>query len=93
MEENKKSEFLSKVEAFAKEVSEMTKVKGTKRSILVLAADSVGIDGETRQIIGVAGNGDSLVHSIAKFASQEDTKPLLKAGLKLSMIEDIANKS
>lgn len=92
MEENKKSAFLSKVEEFAKEMQEMVSAKDAKRSIIILATESVENEEAMQQIIGVAGNGQELTRSIAKFANQEDTRPLLKRGLELSMVEAIAEK-
>lgn len=92
MEENKKSTFLSKVEEFVKEMQETVSAKDAKRSIIVLATESVENEDAMKQIIGVAGNGKALVTSIAKFANQEDTRPLLKKGLELSMVEAIAEK-
>lgn len=92
MEENKKSAFLSKVEEFAKEMQETVSAKDAKRSIIILATESVENEDAMKQIIGVAGNGQELTRSIAKFANQEDTRPLLKRGLELSMIEAMADK-
>lgn len=92
MKENKKSEFLSKVEEFAKETQEMISSKDVKRSIIVLATESVENDDAMHQIIGIAGSGQELIRSIAKFANQEDTRPLLKRGLELSMIESMTDK-
>lgn len=90
---NEKGEFLSKVEAFASETAEMVSPKnGVKRSIVILATESVDGEEATKQIIGVAGHGGQIAYSIAKFANQEDTRPLLKKGLELSMIETIAQK-
>lgn len=40
MEENKKGAFLSKVEDFAKEMSEMTSDKETKRGLVILATET-----------------------------------------------------
>lgn len=93
MEKNiEKGEFLSKVEAFAKEASEMASVKnGVKRSIIILATESIDGEDGTKQIIGVAGNGNEIIHSIANFANQKDTRTLLKKGLELS-IETIAQQ-
>lgn len=65
---------------------------GVKRSIIILATESIDGEDGTRQIIGIAGNGSEIIHSIAKFANQEDTRTLLKKGLELSMIETIAQK-
>lgn len=92
MKENKKSEFLSKVEEFAKETQEMISSKDAKRSIIVLATESVENDDAMHQIIGIAGSGQELIRSIAKFANQEDTRPILKRGLELSMIESMTDK-
>lgn len=92
MEENKKSAFLSKVEEFAKEMQETVSAKDAKRSIIILATESVENEDAMKQIIGVAGNGQELTRSIAKFVNQEDTRPLLKRGLELSMIEAMADK-
>ena len=92
MKENKKSEFLSKVEEFAKEMQEMISSKDAKRSIIVLATESVENDDAMHQIIGIAGSGQELIRSIAKFANQEDTRPILKRGLELSMIESMTDK-
>ncbi len=88
-----KGEFLSKAEIFAKEMSEMINANdGVKRSIVILATEHVEEENGTKQIIGVAGNGEAIAHSIAKFANQETTKPLVMQGLKLSMLESIAEK-
>ena len=92
MKEKEKSEFLSKVEEFAKETQEMVSSKDAKRSIIILATESVENDDAMHQIIGIAGSGQELIRSIAKFANQEDTRPLLKRGLELSMIESMTDK-
>lgn len=92
MEENKKSAFLSKVEEFVKEMQETVSAKDAKRSIIVLATESVENDDAMHQIIGIAGSGQELIRSIAKFANQEDTRPILKRGLELSMIESMTDK-
>lgn len=89
---NEKSEFLSKAEAFAKEMTEKVNADGVKRSFVILATETKDGESETKQIIGVAGNGGEIVRSIAKFANQEATRPLFKKGLELSMIESIAEK-
>lgn len=86
---NEKGEFLSKAEAFAKEMSENVNADSVKRSVIILATETVDDEDGTRQIIGVAGNGGELIHSIAMFANQ-DTRHLLKKGLELSMVEAIA---
>ena len=93
MEENKKSEFLSKVEEFAKEMQGKVSTKETKRSIIILATESVENEDAMKQIICVAGNGQELIHSIAKFANQEDTITIFKRGLALSMIESMTDKT
>lgn len=87
MKENKKSEFLSKVEEFAKETQEMVSSKDAKRSIIVLATESVENDDAMHQIIGIAGSGQELIRSIAKFANQEDTRPILRRGAFMEILE------
>lgn len=62
---NEKGEFLSKAEAFAKEMSENVNADGVKRSVIILATETVDGEDGTRQIIGVAGNGGELIHPIA----------------------------
>ena len=73
-----KSEFLSKVEAFAHEMTTMTEKKeGVKRGLVILAAESVESENGTKQIISVLGNGGKVVEAIAGFASQEHGKSCL----------------
>ena len=79
---NEKSEFLSKVEAFAHEMSVMTEKKeGVKRGLVILAAESVESEDGTRQVEAIAG-----------FASQESTKPLLLAGMKEAALNSLIEK-
>ena len=72
-------------------MQETVRAKDAKRSIIILATESVENEDAMKQIIGVARNGQELTRSIAKFANQEDTRPLLKRGLELSMIEAMAD--
>ncbi len=98
MEENKKSAFLSKVEDFAKEMSEMiSEREGVKRGLIVLAVEDVKDEDDMKSIISVFGNNDKLAELIAVFATQDETKPLVSLGLKLvemkTLIEKIEGKS
>lgn len=90
---NEKSEFLSKVETFAHEMSVMTEKKeGVKRGLVILAAESVESEDGTRQVISILGNGGKVVEAIAGFASQESTKPLLLAGMKEAALNSFIEK-
>lgn len=94
MEENKKGTFLSKVEDFAKEMSEMTSErKGVKRGLIVLAVEKVKDEDNTKSIIAVLGNGKKLAELVAKFAMQDETRPLVSQGLKLGAMKTIIEKS
>lgn len=93
MEENKKSAFLSKVEDFAKEMSEMiSEREGVKRGLIVLAVEDVKDEDDMKSIISVFGNNDKLAELIAVFATQDETKPLVSLGLKLVAMETILEK-
>lgn len=94
MEKNtEKGEFLSKVEAFAKEVSELTGVKeGVKRGFVILASENVDGEEETKQIIAVGGNGKEIAKAIAEFAVRDETKNLVSHGLKLGALKTLSEK-
>lgn len=98
MEEKKKGAFLSKVEEFAEEMSEMTsKREGVKRGLIILAVEDVKDEDDMKSIISVFGNNDKLAELIAVFATQDETKPLVSLGLKLvemkTLIEKIEGES
>jgi hypothetical protein len=87
-----KSEFLSKVEAFAHEMTTMTEKKeGVKRGLVILAAESVESENGTKQIISVLGSG-KVVEAIAGFASQEHGKSFLMAGMKEAALNSLIEK-
>ena len=93
MEENKKSAFLSKVEDFAKEISEMTSEReGVKRGLIVLAMDDVKDDDNTKAIVSVLGNSLKLAELVAEFAMQDETRPIVSQGLKLVAMKTILEK-
>ena len=73
-----KGEFLSQVEAFAKEMSEMTTEQcEINRAIVILASEKIeGLD-ETKQVISVAGNGFEAAKEIAEFATHPETQKLV----------------
>lgn len=77
-----KDEFLSKVEAFAKEMSEKT--NGNKnRGIIILAAETNESNpNEDKQIIAMMGNGEKLKDVLVSFFSQEQTKPIIMEAVK-----------
>lgn len=77
-----KGEFLSKVEAFAKEMSEKT--TGNKnRGIIILAAETDENNSDAdKQIIALMGNGEKLKDVLVSFFSQEQTKPIIMEAVK-----------
>ena len=93
MEENKKGAFLSKVEDFAKEMSEMTSEReDVKRGLIVLAMEDVKDEDGTKSIIAVSGNGEKLAELVAEFATQDETRPIVSQGLKLGAMKTIIEK-
>ena len=94
MEKNfEKGEFLTKVEDFAKSMSEMTSEReDVRRGLIVLAAEKVGGENGTKFIISVLGNGEKLAELIAEFATQDSTKPIVSQGLKLGAMKTIVEK-
>lgn len=94
MEKNfEKGEFLTKVEDFAKSMSEMTSEReGVKRGLIVLAVEKVDGESGTKSIITVSGNSEKLAELVAEFATQDATRPLVSQGLKLGTIKTIVEK-
>ncbi len=94
MEENKKDAFLSKVEDFAKEMSEMANEhEGVKRGLIVLAVEQVKDEDAAKSIISVSGNGKKLTELVAEFATHDDTRPLVLLGLKLGEMKAFIEKT
>lgn len=92
MEEQNKSAFISKVEDFAKEMSEMVNDKETKRGLVILAAETPKDSDETANEIAVIGNGRQIVRAIAAFASQEQTRHFVVEGVKIASITTLIGK-
>lgn len=93
MEENKKGAFLSKVEDFAKEMSEMTSEReGVKRGLIVLAVEDVKDKDDTDLRTYVYGNSGKLAELVAQFATQDETRPLVTQGLKLVAMKTLIEK-
>lgn len=93
MKENKKGAFLSKVEDFAKEMSEMTSEReGVKRGLIILAMDDVKDDDNTKGIVSVSGNSLKLAELVSEFATQDETRPIVSQGLKLVAIKKLIEK-
>lgn len=76
-----KGEFLSKVEAFAKEMSEKTN-GNRNRGIIILAAERYENMDEDTQIIAMMGKGEKLKDVLVSFFSQEQTKPIIMEAVK-----------
>lgn len=91
MEENKKGAYLSKVDDFAKEMSEMaaSEHEGVKRGLIVLAAEEIKGEDGIKSTITVSGNGEKLAELVAIFATQDETRQIVSRGLKLSVMKTI----
>ncbi len=93
MKENEKGAFLSKVEDFAKEMSEMASEReGVRRGLIVLAVDDVKDDGNLEIIVSASGNRIKLAELVARFVMGDDTKPLVSLGLKLVAMKTLIEK-
>lgn len=77
-----KDEFLSKVEAFAKEMSEKT--NGNKnRGIIIIATETDESNSDAdKQVIAMMGYGEKLKDVLVSFFSQEQPKPLIMEAVK-----------
>lgn len=81
MKEELKSEFASKMEEIAKQVTALVE-NDPKKSVIIIATES---DNEgTGVVIAIAGRGGKLAKGIAEFATNEESKSVLVAGLKLA---------
>lgn len=94
MEENQKGAFISKVEDYAKEMSEMASEKreGVKRGLIVLAAEETKGEDGIKSIISVSGDGEKLAELVAILATQDETRPIFSRGLKLSVMKTLIDK-
>lgn len=93
MEENKKGAFLSKVEDFAKEMSEMTsKREGVKRGLIILAMEDFNDEDKAKSIISVSGHNGKLAELVAEFATQDDTRQFVSRGFKLVAMKTLIEK-
>lgn len=88
MKEELKSEFASKMEAIAKEATTLVE-KDSKKSVIIIATES-DEDG-TAAVIALAGRGGELAKGIAEFATNENSKSVLVAGLKLAQTKMMLN--
>lgn len=94
MEENKKGAYLSKVDDFAKEMEAMaaSEHEGVKRGLIVLAAEEIKGEDGIKSIISFSGNGEKLAELVAIFATQDETRPIVSRGLKLSVMKTFIDK-
>lgn len=94
MEKNiEKGEFLTKVEDFAKSMSEMTSEReGVKRGFVVLAVEKVKGEDGTKSIISLTGDGQKIAEVIAEFSTREETKGIFVQGMKLGAIKRFCEK-
>lgn len=86
-----KSEFLKKVNDFAKEMQKECDSENAKRGIVILATETPkeGENPYTEQIVSVAGVGGEIIKSISELAKQDSTKFLFKEGLKLATLKSL----
>ena len=93
MEENKKGAFLSKVEDFAKEMSEMiSEREDVERGLIVLALEDVKDEDDTDLRTYVYGNRGKIAELVAQFAIQDETRPIVSQGLKLVAMKTLIEK-
>ena len=94
MEENQKGAFISKVEDYAKEMSEMASEKreGVKRGLIVLAAEEIKGEDGIKSIISIGGNGEKLSELVARFAMNDETSRFVSQGLKLCVLKTFIEK-
>lgn len=94
MEENEKGAFLSKVEDFAKEMSEMTsKREGVKRGLIILAVEDFKDEDDAKSIISVSGHNGKLAELVAEFAMQDKSRQLVSQGLELCVLKNLIDKT
>ena len=93
MEENKKGAFISKVEDFAKEMSEMASEReGVKRGLIILAAEEIKGEDGTKAIISILGNEGKLSELVAQFVMKDETSRFISQGLKLCVLKTLIEK-
>lgn len=80
MKKEQKSEFISKMEGIAKQVTELVKESEGRKGLVLIATDN---DGEgTGAIIACAGNGGEIIKGLSEFAMQESTAPMFSEAMK-----------
>lgn len=89
MEENKKGAFISKVEDYAKEMSEMARERrdGVKRGLIVLAAEEVKDEDGTKSVVSYSGSAKKLAELVAVLAMHDEAERFFAQGLKLASLK------
>lgn len=87
MNDLEKSEFISKMEDVAKQVTELVKKTEGRKSVILIATDSY-CEG-TNAIIACAGSGGELVKGLTEFAMQETTSSMFAEAMKLVAMRKI----
>lgn len=82
MKEEKKSEFSSKMEEIAKQATALVE-KDSKKSVIIIATESDDDDGMAATI-AIAGHGKELAKAISEFATNDGSKELFVAGIKMA---------
>lgn len=81
MKEEQKSEFISKMEGIAKQVTELVQESEGRKGLILIATDNDGE--ETGTIIACAGNGGEIIKGLSEFAMQESTAPMFSEAMKI----------
>ncbi len=89
MSQEKKSAFVSKVEEFASLINKEVANTSNKSVIIIVAeSDEDGFG----QMVSMAGQGDILVESLARFVTDSEAKEVVHEALKLASLKAIIDK-
>lgn len=89
MKKEQKSEFISKMEGIAKQVTELVKESEGRKGLVLIATDN---DGEgTGVIIACAGTGGEIVKGLVEFATGSDTAPMFKQAMTMVAFKGLLN--
>lgn len=81
MKKEQKSEFISKMEGIAKQVTELVQESEGRKGLILIATDN---EGEvTGAIIACAGNCGEIIKGLSEFAMQESTSPMFAEAMKI----------
>lgn len=87
MKKEQKSEFISKMEGIAKQVTELVEGSEDRKGVILIATDNDGKG--TGMIIACAGSGGELIKGLTEFATQEATAPIFSKAVKITSINHL----